>query len=386
MGAMGKMYTGWKNHAGISVFPDGRGVSRTSDLIVYSIEVESINKKGKNLPAIVAGQTSSRPEFEQYLPDDVHIVSCHSMHGPTVPTKGQPLALIKHRASDEALKLVENIFRPFQSQHDKLTANTQAVTHAAFLSMGTASSYPWEHGYYVSGIEMVKANIMLCIFSNKWHVYAGLVILNLLVRAQIKPYAQSTMDIFKLMPAADEHGLRKRMYEARGAVFGYAKGPVRRPILLLERRVDCWVRLGHNPVKHLRAMPIFRMWFGVAEYLFRSEGWLDTAIHAALYDVLHRYDDVEFVVASCGRSQCVSSRLGFQETAMFFKSRFEEAERVGSEMLGEVSAASSSSGNRTIPCSLLPSFQCQISLYGTLSIRMSSFPGLLSPRTSWLLI
>ncbi len=50
-------------------------------------------------------------------------------------------ALIKHRASDEALKLVENVLRPFQSryvylsyeEHDELTANTQAVTHAAFL-------------------------------------------------------------------------------------------------------------------------------------------------------------------------------------------------------------------------------------------------------------
>jgi len=45
--------------------------------------------------AIVAGQTSVKaPEriaFEQHLPEDVHIVSCHSMHGPTVPTKGQPL-------------------------------------------------------------------------------------------------------------------------------------------------------------------------------------------------------------------------------------------------------------------------------------------------------
>lgn len=49
--------------------------------------------------------------------------------------------LIKHRASDEALTLVEHIFRPLRSRyvylsyedHDLVTANTQAVTHAAFL-------------------------------------------------------------------------------------------------------------------------------------------------------------------------------------------------------------------------------------------------------------
>jgi prephenate dehydrogenase (NADP+) len=47
--------------------------------------------------AIVAGQTSVKaPEkaaFEQYLPKDVHIVSCHSLHGPTVSPLGQLLVL-----------------------------------------------------------------------------------------------------------------------------------------------------------------------------------------------------------------------------------------------------------------------------------------------------
>jgi prephenate dehydrogenase len=29
--------------------------------------------------------------FEKYLPDDVQIVSCHSLHGPDVESEGQPL-------------------------------------------------------------------------------------------------------------------------------------------------------------------------------------------------------------------------------------------------------------------------------------------------------
>lgn len=45
--------------------------------------------------AIVAGQTSvkapERDAFEKHLPSDVHIVSCHSLHGPTVSPIGQPL-------------------------------------------------------------------------------------------------------------------------------------------------------------------------------------------------------------------------------------------------------------------------------------------------------
>ena len=46
-------------------------------------------------------------------------------------------------------------------------------------------SYPWEQGQYVGGIETVKVDIMLRIYSNKWHVYAGLAILNPSVRTQI---------------------------------------------------------------------------------------------------------------------------------------------------------------------------------------------------------
>ena len=45
--------------------------------------------------AIIAGQTSvkapEREAFEEHLPKDVHIISCHSMHGPKVDPTGQPL-------------------------------------------------------------------------------------------------------------------------------------------------------------------------------------------------------------------------------------------------------------------------------------------------------
>ncbi|VDC04360.1 unnamed protein product [Peniophora sp. CBMAI 1063] len=434
MGAMGKMYAkylsraGWKrinvcdrpenydalssaytDDPGITVMQNGHHVARTADWIMYSVEAEYIDRvvaeygPSTKVGCIVAGQTSVKaPEqaaFEKHLPADVHIVSCHSLHGPTVHPKGQPMAIIRHRASDEALALVESILRPFESrfvhmsyeEHDIVTANVQAVTHAAFLSMGTAwanaASYPWEHGYYVGGIETVKVNLMLRIFSNKWHVYAGLAILNPFACVQIGQFAQSVTDIFKLMLAADEEGLRTRMYDARQRVFGdidaYKQG--HRPVLLSEdildrfslgkiaatspsqsnsrvgtpsghhspertpvnshlsllAMVDSWAHLNIQPTVHLElaATPIFRMWFGVAEYLFLSKERLDNAIHAALYDTSHRYDDVEFVVASRGWSQCVSFgsfdlyRKRFEETADFFKPRFEEANKVGSEML-----------------------------------------------------
>jgi prephenate dehydrogenase (NADP+) len=63
--------------------------------------------------AIVAGQTSVKaPEkeaFEKYLPDDVYIVSVHSLHGPTVTTEGQPLVSDHDAGSISPIKQASNI-------------------------------------------------------------------------------------------------------------------------------------------------------------------------------------------------------------------------------------------------------------------------------------
>ncbi|TFK65669.1 NAD(P)-binding protein [Pluteus cervinus] len=447
MGAMGRMYAdqlsaaGWKrvhvcdlpakydtllqeyaDRPGITVFPDGHGVARSSDFIVYSVEAEFIERVVKQfgpstkMNAIVAGQTSvkdpERTAFEDHLPEDAHIVSCHSLHGPTVSPIGQPLAIINHRSTPEALALVENIFRPLGSryvylsyaEHDLVTANTQAVTHAAFLSMGTAwassKSYPWEQGLYVGGIETVKVNLTLRIYSNAWHVYAGLAILNPSAGIQINQYAKSATELFKLMIEGGTGGkdsrrrFRERVEWAREAVFGQQNGKdekTRIPILLSEEildrfslgtpstpllshdggdddtppsptyanglaaptkyrpnshlsllaMVDCWAHLSINPYHHLSlaATPIFRLFLGVAEYLFHNPVLLDCAIQSALEDTWHRADDLEFVVAARGWSQCVSFssfevyHKRFNETREFFEGRFGEAGALGSEMI-----------------------------------------------------
>lgn len=123
-----------------------------------------LNSTATKVGAIVSAQTSvkapERAAFDKHLPQDVHIVSLHSLHGPSVSPEGQPLVrdtslvqsftlidaivqvLIKHRAPESALKTVEQIMSPLKSryvhmtyeEHDEITANTQAVTHAAFLS------------------------------------------------------------------------------------------------------------------------------------------------------------------------------------------------------------------------------------------------------------
>src|SRR5882762_4186214 len=115
------------------------------------------------------------------------------------------------------------------------------ITTISPRSMGTAwansLSYPWEHGYYVGGIETVKVNIMLRIYANQWHVYAGLAILNPSARTQIDQYSKSATELFKLMIAADKETLRARVYSARDTVFG-GEGKERSPIFLSEDVLD----------------------------------------------------------------------------------------------------------------------------------------------------
>lgn len=281
-------------------------------------------------------------------------------------------------------------------EHDNITANTQAVTHAAFLSMGTAwhndCEYPWEvpQGRYTGGIETVKVNITHRIYSSKWHVYAGLAILNPSAKVQIEQYAKSAAELFKLILHKNESGLRKRMYEAREKVFLQNTSANVRPILLSEdfldkfslgtgnnragslptapdpddvetattattpsqasgsnshlsllAMADCWATLSINPFQHLTvaATPVFRMWIGVAEYLFRDVDRLDAALKAALWDIQYRSNDMEFVLAARAWCECVQFgsfelyRRRFESTAHFFRPRFAEAQVLSAKMI-----------------------------------------------------
>ncbi|KAF2190935.1 prephenate dehydrogenase [Zopfia rhizophila CBS 207.26] len=369
----------------VEIMPNGHLVSRCSDYIIYSVEAKNIDAVVKTfgpstkLGAIVGGQTSCKaPEiaaFEKHLPSDVSIVSCHSLHGPGVDPKGQPLVLIKHRASDADFNFVENVLSCFSSkhvhltaaQHDRITADTQAVTHAAFLSMGAAwmanNQFPWEIPRYIGGIENVKINVTLRIYSNKWHVYAGLAILNPSAQAQIKQYAESVTELFKLMLAGQREELRSRIHNAGAAVF---KGQGNEGLLLrdevLDRfslgrkkenglrvknnhlsllaMVDCWWKLGIVPYDHMIcSTPLFRMWLGITEYLFRNPELLEEVIDTAVEDNTFRADDLEFTFAARDWSSRVSLghfdgyREKFEDIQKYFAPRFPEATRLGNEMI-----------------------------------------------------
>ncbi|GAB7323554.1 hypothetical protein MBLNU13_g07057t1 [Cladosporium sp. NU13] len=366
MGDMGKMYARRIADAGWSV------EAKSIDAVVARFGPST--KQG----AIVGGQTSTKaPEieaFEKHLPADVEIVSCHSLHGPGVDPKGQPLVIINHSGSQQSVDLVERILSCFQSKHvhlsaemhDRITADTQAVTHAAFLSMGSAweanKQFPWEVPRYIGGIENVKMNITLRIYSNKWHVYAGLAILNPSARRQIGQYAESVTELFKLMLGGHRKELTERVHAARAAVFGSLKSEdelllhdelldqfslgekpaqkVRNNHLSLLAMVDCWWKLGIVPYDHMIcSTPLFRLWLGIAEYLYRNEDLLNESIDNAITDNTHVADDLEFTFAARDWSNRVSLgnmegyRTKFENIQSYFSPRFAEATKVGNEMI-----------------------------------------------------
>ncbi len=372
---------------GVYILGDGIAVSRRSDLIFYSVEAEGIDRVVRQFGpstktgAIVAGQTSVKtPEikaFERYLPEDANIVTCHSLHSPTVSPVGQSLAVIRHRSSDEAYQRALDTLRvlgsnvveiPTYQEHDKITADTQAVTHVGFESMGTAwknaGFFPWENASYVGGIDNVKILMTLRIYCGKSHIYGGLALLNPFAREQVKQYAQSESELFKMMIQEDEGTFRERIKRAGEFVFGNGDAPIllnddvmgefslgipseqRKPNshLSLLSMVDAWHQMGINPYDNMICQtPPFKLRLGIAEYLFRNSKLLEESLDTAIYDKGIRGDDLEFHSAVREWASIVENKdmegykQKFDKTRAFFSERLPEAKQKSTELVKRLS-------------------------------------------------
>ena len=367
----------------IAVLNEGKEVVEISDLVIYSVEAEKLDSVIAEFAAytkpgaIVAGQTSVKtPEiaaFEKYLPKEAQIITFHGMHGPAFDPKGQTLILIPHRANEVARQQMLDLFNAIGSkvveladyhEHDKIVADTQAVTHVGFESMGTAwmsaGFFPWENASYIGGIDNVKILTTLRIFSYKAHVYAGLAIMNPYARQQVRQYAVSESELFKLMIQEEEQAFRERLYRARDFVFHES----RKPIMLSDKvmkefslsqnhekqkpnshlsilsMVDAWYHLGVNPYDNLICQtPPFRLRLGIAEYLFKNDELLEESIQAALYDKTIRGDDLEFHSAVrewssiIGYGDMEGYKKHFNQVQAFFNDRLEEGKKQSAELI-----------------------------------------------------
>lgn len=354
---------------GVHILDDGVAVSRRSDLVFYLVEVENIEKvvaqygRSTRKNAIVSSGTSvmtpAIEAFEKYLPEDVNIINWHWLFGPSVKPQGWGTALVNHRSSKRSYQRARDAFEtigtiiielPSYQKHDKITADTQAVTHVGFEAMGTAwknmGSFPWENTTYVGGIDNVKVLMCLRIYGGKSHVYSGLAIHNPFAREQIRQYAKSESDLFGLMIQEDEQEFRERIYRARDSVFGRGDSPI-----LLDDRimrefslglpssqrtpnshlssvsmVDAWSQAEVNPYDNLICQtPPFRLRLGIVEYLFRNPELLEESIQTALFDKKIRRDDLEFHTAVREWATIIGNRdvsgyhKQFADTRTFFQ-------------------------------------------------------------------
>lgn len=379
------------NGTSVTVLPSARAVARKADFLLYSVEAANIRQVVKETAdsvkygAIVAGQTSVKhPEieaFEELLPEDVFIVTCHSLHGPAFSTEGQKLVVIPHRVNKEVYRAALEIYEALESeiieidsyiQHDKIMADTQAVTHMGFESMGTAwknaGVYPWDHGAYSTGIDNVKILTTLRIFSYKAHVYAGLAILNPAARKLVRQYAKSESELFKMMICEQEEHFRTRIERAKEFVFHRDRDfitlddkvmkdfkIVEDPLhympnshLSLLAMVDAWHQAAVNPYENLICQtPPFRLRLGIAEYLFKNEALLEETIMTALYDKSIRADDLEF--HSAVREWASIIEYGdmqgylthFNQVKEFFDGRLQEGARQSALLIEKLSGGHS---------------------------------------------
>ncbi|KAJ1965849.1 prephenate dehydrogenase (NADP(+)) [Dipsacomyces acuminosporus] len=370
---------------GINILRDGYAVSRRSDYIIYSVPAVTIGKvveeygRATKVGAIVAGQTSVKtPEieaFERHLPDDVHIVTCHSMHGPNIDTKGQPLAIIRHRSDDrhydmavEALSTLESrMIHLTYEEHDRITADTQAATHLSFISLGTAWSFqgyhPWVNPQFISGINNVKVAMALRIYASKWHVYAGLAIMNPFAKKQLQCYVESMTTLYKYMVGGKRDEFRDLVHRAADFIFG--KDRSQKKILLDDNILDqlslsqvpkelskpnshlsllsaavCWYKMAMSPYDNLICQtPPFRMWLGIVEYLFCNDEMLEESIETALEDRYTQAEDLVFFTAVTGWGQCIALgsfegyRERFESTAKFLSHKLEEGKDLSTLIL-----------------------------------------------------
>ncbi len=373
----------------VTLLDKGNEISRRCDVVFYAVEAENIASvveqyaPATRAGAIVAGLTSVKtPEvlaFERHVPRTAHIALVHDLYAPSVRPIGQTTAVIPYRVTPDAYARLHSLLETFGSSiiqlpdyqtHDKITADTQAVTHIGFESIGTAwkraEFFPWENPSYTGGIDNYKILMTLRIYGGKSHVFCGLATLNPYVPEQVGQYDCSTAWLFKRIVREEGREFKQRIERAGNRVFGSAESPImlddaimgefslgnvqtRKPNshLSLLAMVDAWSELGICPYKNLLCQtPIFRLRLGIAEYLFRNPELLQESIETALGDRTIRGDDFEFCTAVHEWSSLVCRRETagykeqFDETKEFLKDRIPEGMKKSGELIARLASTS----------------------------------------------
>lgn len=369
-------------NSGVNVLESAQDVCERSDILLYCVEATKIDQiVAATAPfigtkVIVGAQTSiKKPEidaFEKYLNPETPIITIHSLHGPHVNPKGQTMVIINHRGNNEdfdrALKFYERsgskiAILDSHEEHDAMMADVQVVTHIGFESIGTSfmhrKIFPWENPLHSNGLDNLKLILTLRIYSYKYHVYAGMAMMNPFAERDVRTYAEVENELFGLMLSEDDEAFRKIVYKARDQFFANQTGPLmlndnimknyslssnadHKPnshLSLISMAVT-WAQIGSNPYGNLICQtPPFKLRVGMVEYLFRNEALLEESINAALYDKSIRKDDLAFHTAVQEWAHIVESkdlegyRRHFEKTKNFLADRLDAGRSISSLLI-----------------------------------------------------
>ena len=336
-----------------------------------------LQKKNSIVSAGTSVMTPATEAFDRHLPEDVNVINWHWMFGPSLKPRGQNTALVRHRSDDGAYQRATDAFEqigakmlelPSYQEHDRITADTQAVTHVGFESMGTAwknmGNFPWESSTYVGGIDNVKVLMCLRVYGGKSHVYSGLAIHNPFAREQVMQYSKSTNQLFSLMIQEDEQNLRERVKQAKDSMFNNGDAPIllddkvmgefslgipseqRTPNshLSLLAMADAWHQTGTNPYDNMVCQtPPFKLRLGMVEYLLKSPELLEESIRTSLSDLELRDHNLEFHTAArewatiVGNGDVSAYHRQFEDTREFFSDRIPEGMKKSGELIKRLS-------------------------------------------------
>ncbi|OBA27184.1 hypothetical protein HANVADRAFT_23741 [Hanseniaspora valbyensis NRRL Y-1626] len=330
----------YDNSNNIVLFKTYLDVIKNSYFIMFCTEAHVIGKLLENIKdktilddKIIGGQSSSKTiEVINFLENtqelNTDIITLHSMHGPNVPTKGQSLAVMPVRLNKLInLKFVDSFTDCFESnkkfltfmQHDKITANTQGLTHCVFINMGKAwylmGKYPWLYdNNNTNPLEVFKVNLTFRIYGNHPHIYSNLAMMN--------PYSINAIKVFskncELINDMIIKGMSEDLFHILNTAYKNVLGDVdtesdynaycdndENTHLTLLALLKTWNDCGINPIEDKAlGTPIYKLLLLSVIRLFSSENLLSMAVKSTKYSE----DDKQYVASVKNYDSMISNQ------------------------------------------------------------------------------
>lgn len=347
----------YDNSENIALFKDYLDVIKNSHFIMFCTEAHVVGKLLENIKdktilndKIIGGQSSSKTiEVINFLENtqklNTDIITLHSMHGPNVPTKGQSLAIMPVRLNNLInLQFIDSFTDCFESnkkfltfmQHDKITANTQGLTHCVFINMGKAwylmGKYPWLYdNNNTNPLEVFKVNLTFRIYGNHPHIYSNLAMMNPYSINAIKVFSKNCELINDMIINGKSEDLFHMLNTAYKNVLGdvdnesdynaYCDNDENTHLTLLAL-LKTWNDCDINPIEDKAlGTPIYKLLLLSVIRLFSSENLLSMAVKSTKYSE----DDKQYVASVKNYASMISNQdtnafnENFKQVVQFFE-------------------------------------------------------------------